>query len=204
MKIISSSKSDLSVVESELNGNEPAIIVLPEGSWNGNQAVPNEHAAATLEYRVSLIGTKDSGRGFDVAYVVRRGQVIPVSIYPRDNTGNREQSNFRELYLALNKPHEISPVSDMPVWAIIRQCSEIYRPMEAKRKVDLICVSSSIDHTANHPTKDLLFEKNRRNISGGTLLVQSVLNDIAGTDVFQFPSFARLGKQVDGYKVHKY
>ena len=204
MKIISSSKSDLSIVEKELAGNEPGIIVLPEGCWDGYQGIPNEHLIATLEYRVSLIGTRSSGRGFDVAYVVMKGHVTPTGIYLRDAITARDLGSFGRLYLALNKPHEISPTEDH-ILAIIKQCSEIYKnPVRDERKVDVICVSSAMDHTADQPTKELFLEANGKNISENTLLVQAVLDDIAGTDIFQLPHFGKLGNKLNGYKVHKY
>jgi len=204
MKIISSSNSDLGIVEKELAGNEPGIIVLPEGCWDGYQGIPNEHLIATLEYRVSFIGTRSSGRGFDVAYVVKKGHVTPAGVYLRDDITARDLSSFGKLYLALNEPHEISPTDD-PISAIIKQCSEIYRnPVRNDCKVDLICVPSAMDHVTSQATKKLFLEVNGRNISENTLFVQAVLNDIAGTDIFQLPHFGKLGNNLDGYKVHKY
>lgn len=205
MKIISSSKPDLGIIKKELADNELCVIVLPEGSWNGHQDVPDEYLNATLEHRISVIGTMDTGRGFDVAYVVRNGQAFPAGIYLRDNITADEIKNIRDLHSSLNKPHEISPAEDAHILAMIKQYSEIYlNPVSEKRIVDVICLPSAIDHTFRETTRYFLMRVNKRNISEKTLLVQAVLDDIAGTDIFQLPGFKRLGGSRGMYKVYEY
>lgn len=205
MKIISTSNPDLSIIKNEFADDESCVIVLPEGSWDGHQNIPDECLSATLEHRISVIGTMNTSRGFDVAYVVRNGQAFPAGICQRDIIPVHEIKNVGNLYLALNKPHEISPEEDAPILAIIRQGIEIYdNPVNGKSRVDVICLPSAIDHLLDKGDRDSLMGVNGKNISEKTLLVQAVLDDIAGTDIFQLPDFKRLGKPRDLYKVYEY
>lgn len=201
MKIISSSKSELStIVEKELRGNEPAIVVLPEGSWDGHESIPKDIVTTTEDYRLSIIGTKGSKRGFEVVYLVSKGSVVPLGIYLTD--GKLPNDGVRRLAVGLNRVYNISPTIDV-ISAIIKQCSEIYgNPINENTTVDLICLPSAIDHTQY--TKNLLVAVNKHNISDSTLLVHAVLGDTKGTDIFQLPNFVRLGQKPNGYAVYQY
>lgn len=201
MKIISAQYPVLEPVERELKGNEPGILVLPEGSWDVVNGLKFEDfLAATLDYRVSVVGTRKEREEFDVAYFLRGGKAEPAAIYPHD--GAEQNATIRDLCLRFNRVHDISPTRDS-VLSIIKQCSEIYSPLASEDKVDLMCVPSSIDHTIYSSGRALLLDVNRRNIGENSLLVQAVLHQSEGTGVFQLPDFKKLGRKVDGYSVYQ-
>lgn len=204
MKIISESQPRLYSIEMELAGNEPGIVVLPEGSWDNPDGVKfKDFLAATLDYRVSIIGTRKGRQEFDIAYVLIAGKAKPVGVYIHDDLGSGSQ-NAKDLYSNLSRPHNVSPTKD-PILALIKQCSEIHAsPLADDCKVDLVCVPSSIDHTVNNDTRDLIIRINRRNISENSLFVQAVSEDINGTGIFRLPSFDVIGKKHNGYAVHQY
>ena len=205
MKIIATQSYNINLVNDELRGNEPGIVVLPEGCWDRSDVVPEDIIKNTLEYRVSIIGTKSTAEGFDVTYLVRHGEVQPLSVYLRSSVHKFKMDSFRELYKTLNKIHEISPTQDL-IWAIVRQCNGVYDPVNDTKVADLICVPSAMDHTKYEGTRELIVEANKNNIKeNSTLMVQAVLNDLRGTDVFSLPAFERFGvNKQSSYKVHTY
>ena len=164
MKLIASSKPGLSMIERELKGNEPGIALLPEGIWDGGTSIPDEVLQLTLDYRVTIIGTRKTELGFDVVYFVRDGIAVPAGVYLKDNMSYRYLNAYR-LFHALNTVHDVSPCGE-PVTAIIKQCSEVFtNPPQSVNGVDLICVPSSIDHTRYESVRNLLFKANRKSIS---------------------------------------
>lgn len=203
MKIITTSFYNLELIGEELRGNEPGIVVFPEGCWDGSTNVPRNARDITLEYRVSLIGTKKTTGRFDVAFLVNKGKVVPVGVYIRDSKLQKPPS-IDNLYSSLNTLHDISPIEEQ-ILAIVRQCSGIYEPVNDDRVTNLVCVPSTIDHTFYEETKSLIIDANRTNLTPSTLFVQSVLNNTHGTDVFKMPAFDRTQTdKTKGYAVLDY
>ncbi|MBI1935177.1 hypothetical protein HYS31_01945 [Candidatus Woesearchaeota archaeon] len=203
MKLIITSNSSIDMIAAELNGNEPGLVVLPEGCWDGNERVPDEFIDATRERRVSIIGTMCTGQGYDVAYLLKGGSVKPVAIYFQ-GLGETTKSGILRMHAEFEAPHDVSPTND-PILAIIRQCSEIYSgSAPSNRKVDLLCVPSSIDHALHDGTRKIIVDNHRASVSERTLMLQPVLSDIYGSGIFRLPDFKRFGEQKDQYIVHSY
>lgn len=203
MKIITTPIYNLELIGEELRGNEPGIAVFPEGCWDGSATVPKTARDTSLDYRVSLIGTKKVIESFDVAFLVKGGKVIPVGVYVRDSESGRT-SSIEELYSRFNILHDISPSEDT-ILAIVKQCSSIYEPVSDTRAADLICVPSSLDHTLYEETKSLIRDATKTNLISSTLFVQAVLDNFRGTDVFTMPSFERAATtRTKGYAVFDY
>ena len=172
---------------------------MPEGSFDEEGRL-EQFTRLSRDMQVSVVGTENYG-DFNILYVLKDGQKIPAGLLIETNPN--PEKGLRNRHRELNVLHNVSP-NDNPTYAITKECAEIFRPVSVSDKVDLICISSSVDYFEQEAMRQVLLERNRENIAEGTLIVQAVANNPQGTRILQLPELIEVGKRVDGYVVHQY